>query len=145
MPIGGLMPSNVFIFMIVLFVASCGNQDENSDETEIDLLLAQTAYELNKRLPEMLDENTVLEATSGSNNYFTYFYTLTNYMIDEVDVEAFENMMRPNLINSVCTSGTFQKFISNGVTIRYIYSDKDFREFSSISVEPSVCENNARM
>ena len=116
-----------------------GIQNEISED-DINTVLVRTADELNKRLPDMVDENTILEATSGYDMQFSYFYTLVNYSINEIDVDAFENQMKANLINGVCNSRQLEPFVSKGVTITYVYADKDRKEFTTISVKPTECD-----
>ena len=114
-------------------------QSDTGEEDGVTSLLVQTSEELNRRLPDMVDENTVLEATSGSNTFFSYFYTLLNYSIDDVDVDAFVKRMQPELVKGVCGSIKLQEFLDLGVSIRHVYSDKDRIEFTSISITPADC------
>lgn len=89
----------------------------------------------------MVGENTVLESTSGYNSRFTYYYTLLNYTADEIDTDTFISQMKPVLLQNTCTSESLAPLVDQGVTIQYIYSDKDRKEITAIAVSPAECEN----
>jgi len=83
----------------------------------------------------MLDSDTRLDTTMAfPGKIFSYYYTIINYTVDEINIEAFENIMRPNLINNVKTNSDMDDFRKNGVTLNYIYRDKDGIEIIQIKI-----------
>ena len=120
-------------------LAACG--PDAGDEEAVNAYLADLSDRMNKRLPDMVEENTVLEATSGYNGKFTYYYTLLNYDADAVDPERFVKRMKPALLENACTSETMEPLIDLDVTLQYIYSDKERVEFAAIAVDPAECRD----
>jgi hypothetical protein len=122
-------------------LVSPGIQNQNTGTTDenINAILMQTSEALNRQLPEMVDDEKILEATAGFNKQFSYYFTLVDYSIDEIDIEAFRTQITPRHIEDVCSSETLQPFLREGVTISYVYADKDRREFTTISVHPADC------
>ncbi len=111
-----------------------------NEEVDINTRLRQTSEALNRQLPEMVDDEKILEATSGFNKQFSYYFTLVDYSIDEIDIDAFRSQLRPRHINDVCSSDNLEPFLKEGVTISYVYADKERNEFTTISVSPGDCE-----
>jgi hypothetical protein len=100
-----------------------------------DKSLIQFANQINQNLPIMLDSDTRLDSTMvfpGKN--FSYYYTLINYTVDEIDIEAFENLMRPIIINNVKTNSDMDDIRKNEVTLNYNYRDKDGVEITQIKI-----------
>ena len=122
--------------LIAVSVSGCG---ENMEE-DINARLRQTSEALNSQLPEMVDDEKILEATSGFNKQFSYYFTLVDYTLDDIDIDAFRTQLIPRHIADVCSSASLETFWKEGVTISYVYADKDRKEFTTISVEPGDCQ-----
>ena len=118
-------------------IISCGD----NDEVDINTRLRQTSEALNRQLPDMVDNEKILEATSGYNKQFIYYFTLVDYSIDDIDIEAFRTQLTPRHIDDVCNSESLEPFLKEGVTISYVYADKDRNEFTTISVSLMDCDN----
>jgi len=94
-----------------------------------DKNLVQTANQLNKNLPVMLDSETRLDSTMAlPGKKFSYYYTLVNYSVDELDIENFENIMKPTILNGLKTNSDLKGFRDNKVTMIYFYKDKNGNE-----------------
>lgn len=126
---------------LVLLLNACSRQDAGDDYESINERLATLAADLNKHLPDMADENTVLERTTGSNQQFSYYYTLLNYNADDIDVDAFIKQMKPQLQQSACNSDLLRPLVSRGVTIQYSYADQERNEFAIITIPATLCRN----
>ena len=138
-PLAGLVTGCGSLLLLLLGGVILGSCTDNSN-IDINTRLRQTSEALNRQLPEMVDDEKILEATSGYNKQFIYYFTLVDYSVDDIDIEAFHNQLRPRHIEDVCTSETLQPFLMEGVTINYVYADKDRREFATIAVHPTDCE-----
>jgi hypothetical protein len=103
-------------------------------------VLSKVASELNKTLPMQVDKETELMAVAGLEAVIVYSYRLINSSADDVDLTTFSSAMRPQLVNSACTTPqTRDRFLKKGVTMRYMYADKDRRHIATIDVKPSDC------
>ena len=132
---------SITLLLGVALTAACGQQNGAGNDDRTNELLVNMSDRLNKHLPDMADENTVLESTAGGNGQFTHFYTLLNYSADKVDTGAFVERMKPALLANACNSDLLEPLIDRDVTIGYVYADKDRREFATITVAPSECPN----
>ena len=135
------MATGLSAFGIWLVIAFGIQSKIDNDDGNFNAVLMQTADELNRQLPYMVDEETRLDTTPGYNMEFSYYFTLFNYSSNEIDKDAFYTQMRPSLVNQVCTSSELESFVNNGVTIRYVYSDTEGREIAQISISPSNCDD----
>lgn len=125
------------IVLCLLFLNGC-SQDNPSED--IHTLLINTSDAMNRNLPDKVSQDMLLLETAYDNMEFSYFVSVLNYSIEDVDIDAFLEFMQPNLINDVCTSERHKKFISKGVSIRYVYSDEKQQEFTAITIHPSDCK-----
>lgn len=136
-----MTPRRYALLLSIALTAACGQQNGAGNDEETNEFLVNMSDRLNKHLPDMADENTVLESTAGDNRRFTHFYTLLNYSADRVDTEAFVERMKPALLANACNSELLEPLISRDVTIGYVYADKDRKEFATITVAPAECPN----
>ncbi len=125
------------IVLCLLFLHGCGQDNPSED---IHTLLINTSDRMNVNLPDMVNQDMLLLDTAYKDMEFSYFVSVLNYSIDDVDIDAFHEFMRPNLINDICTSERHQKFISKGVSIRYVYSDEKQQEFTTMIIHPADCK-----
>ena len=94
-----------------------------------DRNLMETANQLNKNLPIMLDSETRLDSTMAlPDKKFSYYFTVVNYSVDELDIENFENIMEPKILNNIKTNSDLKQFRDNKVTMIYFYKDKNGNE-----------------
>ena len=110
------------------------NQDE-----DIHTLLENTSDAMNRNLPDMVSQDMLLLETSYEDMEYSYYVSVLNYSVGRVDVDAFVEFMHPILINDVCESERHIRFINEDVSIRYVYSDKDQQEFTTITIRPNDC------
>jgi len=101
--------------------------------------LKNAANELNSGLPMMVDAETRLDSTIALMNTFTYKYTMVNSSVDDVDVQNFNNIMRTQLFNTVCTTPDMAIFVQNNTEVNYLYVDKDSKHLSKISIDTTEC------
>jgi hypothetical protein len=102
-------------------------------------LLMQAASELNANLPMNVDADTILFATVGVQNKFTYNYKLPNYEKENIDIPAFVNNMTPSITNSVCTIEDMQTFRNMEIIVSYSYFDADQKQITEINVDTKKC------
>ncbi|SHF84608.1 zinc ribbon domain-containing protein [Dysgonomonas macrotermitis] len=103
----------------------------------IDKIMMETASELNKSCPVMIDSETRLDNTSAlPNNTFQYNYTLINWEKDSLDVAALEDYLEPNLINNAKTNPQMKSLRDNNVILNYSYRDRTGIHLFIISVKP---------
>lgn len=102
-------------------------------------LLMQAASELNANLPMNVDADTILFATAGVQNKFTYNYKLPNYEKENIDIPAFVENMRPSITNSVCTIEDMKAFRKMEIIVSYSYFDTNQKQVTEINVDTKEC------
>lgn len=108
-----------------------------SGKTRIDKALMQTANEINKNLPLMLNQHTRLETTIASpGNKFLYRYTILNIDLNSFNDRQFTDEMKPRLINEYATKEEMKTFREMNVELTYSYLSEDGRELASITISP---------
>lgn len=102
-----------------------------------DRVLIQTASELNKTLPMMVDSETRLDTTvPGPGKKFTYVYTLVNQDGSNLDATVLQNKLKPKILAGYKTSDAMKVFRDANVEMDYQYKDKNGNFLCKISVSP---------
>jgi hypothetical protein len=105
------------------------------------MALSKLASDMNKTLPMMIDKDTELVATVGLPDMFVYNYRLVNHAAQDLDPKKINELMKPGIINSACTTPeTREQFLQKGLSLRYSYADKDRQHVTSIDVTPQDCK-----
>jgi protein TonB len=136
------------LFLVIVFSGGIGkfvgktamdNYYSGKKEGLIDEVLLRTASELNSRLPMMVDSDTRLDSTTGTNNTFRYNYTLVNYASSTISASELTSAIGQTLVNKVCTSKDTESFLRSGVTVSFAYFGNDGKQIALLSVAPSEC------
>ncbi len=127
------------ILLICLMTGVLHGCDQQDDPDEIHIMARNTSNAMNSNLPDMVNQDMLLLETDYEEMLFSYYVSVLNYSVHSVDVDAFVEFMRPNLVENVCTLDRHQEFINRGISIRYVYSDEDQVEFTSITIQPNDC------
>ncbi|MBS7254355.1 hypothetical protein [Flavobacterium branchiicola] len=99
--------------------------------------LMQTASELNKTCPIMVDKDTRLDnSVALPGDIFQYNYTLVNLDKKDVQIEKLKEFLVPTVKNFVKTSSDMKFARDNNVTVNYHYKDKNGVELLTVSVLP---------
>jgi len=106
-----------------------------------DKALMETASEINKSCPIMIDNATRLDnAIALPDNVFQYNYTLVNMTKDSININELKGYIEPTIINFVKTNPDMQTIRDNKVTVNYYYKDKVGVYLFTISVKPEQYE-----
>lgn len=102
--------------------------------------LNEVAAELNKQLPKAIDADTELVNITGLEGVFVYHYRLVNLSAGEVDGTALGAEMKPQVAKAACgMAETRDKFLKQGITLRYTYGDRTGTAITSFDVVPADC------
>ena len=97
------------------------------------------ASRLNKTVPFMVDKETELTTTIGSEGQFLYKYRLVNMVVDQVDVGELMNELKKQAKSGACSIPVTRELLKAGVTMRYSYSDKNFVYIGDFRITPPDC------
>jgi hypothetical protein len=102
-----------------------------------DKALMETANEINKSCPIMVDNETRLDNTTAlPEKVFQYNYTLINITKDLIDIDEFQSAMEPTIKNLVRTSPDMKLMRDNNTTLKYFYKDMNGEHLLTIWVKP---------
>ena len=119
--------------------SSVDNYYSGKKEGTIDGVLLQTSSKLNEKLPMMVNSETRLDSTVGTNKTMRYNYTLINYSATNISAQDISKALGQKLVNNVCTTKSMQIFVKNGITVSYAYHGNEGKQITVISVAPSQC------
>jgi hypothetical protein len=103
----------------------------------LDKIMMESAGEINKTCPIMVDAETRLDnAIALPDNIFQYNYTLINVADGNLDTEKARAIIEDNLINMVKTNPQMKFQRDNKTTLNYNYKDKTGKFLFLIAVTP---------
>jgi hypothetical protein len=105
----------------------------------IDKVLMNTASEINKTCPVMVDEFTRLDnAIALPNSTFQYNYSIINHDKTEMNLDTAKKYIEPVLLNKVKTDPDLKYFRDNDVILVYNYRDKNGVFVVKYSITPDM-------
>ncbi len=108
-------------------------------ENDVELVLQGAVDMLSKQLPIMVDQDTQLKRVSSDGKVLTLHYVLVNITVEELDLEAYAEAMRPALLQNSCTVPSFKGLIDQGGRLAYSYRDRDGREIYNLQLGAEDC------
>ncbi len=102
--------------------------------------LKKVAAEVNRTLPKMVDSETEMTSVDGLDATAVYNYRLVNVEAASVNAEQLVGALKPQVTKAVCAAPqTRDKFLRQGITLRYTYADKNGQRVASFDVVPTDC------
>ena len=105
----------------------------------IDKVLMNTASEINKTCPVMVDQYTRLDNTVAlPNSTFQYNYSIINNDKTEINLDTAKKYIEPVLLNRVKTDPGLKFFRDKDVILIYNYRDKNGVFVVKYSITPDM-------
>ena len=105
----------------------------------IDRILMNTASEINKTCPVIVDQFTRLDNTLALPDHsFQYNYTIMNNVKSEVNLDTAKKYIEPAILNRIRTDPGLKFFRDKSVTMIYNYRDKNGVFVVKYSVTPEM-------
>jgi len=124
----------LFLLQVISFAGSGAIKPQQNE-------LADLAVEVNKTLPRMADESTELTSVEARENTFVYNHTMPEYAVEDLDLEAFGEAMRVQVVAHVCSTPQIRElFLDKGIQVKYAYVDRNGTEIAVIDVDRSHCD-----
>ncbi|WP_156812345.1 hypothetical protein [Legionella tunisiensis] len=95
--------------------------------------------QIQKSLPSKIDSDTEIYAISFDNKTITYSYRLLKADKSSIDLNYFNENIKPELIKEVCSDEDLSRYINQGIIFSAIYDDKNGAELGRASVKPGDC------
>lgn len=119
---------------------SLTNNQQPLDELSIEEGFLEAEKLINSRAPIKIDDETRLnKAVAGPGDLMTYFYSLTNVTLGDVNPASVLEDIKPKLLASLCSNADMQPVLQAGAKLIYVYSDKDGEEVGRIDVVAADC------
>ncbi|WP_108822665.1 hypothetical protein [Dysgonomonas sp. Marseille-P4361] len=90
--------------------------------------------ELNEQLPADYPGGVRIEKAELDGDVFKYYYSLSSDM--EVSSEEFVSNFRDNVVSMVVNQSDLRIFRDDGMTIAFVFQNKDGSVFAEIKVTP---------
>ena len=146
----------LFVIGIILFVAiimiasrlintpspylTSDNGQELPTEASIEEGFMEAEKFINSRARIKIDDETqLIKALAGPGDLMTYYYSLTNVTIDDVNPTAVLEDIKPKLLASLCKNADMQPVLKAGAKLVYVYSDKNNEDVGRIEVVEADC------
>ncbi|MGH9895757.1 MAG: hypothetical protein ACREA0_27990, partial [bacterium] len=111
------------------------NTDPSSKKT-----LDAVARAPNRELPVMIDDQTELIELEGLEGVLVYRYRLTKILPGQISGDALVQQLRPAVSVNTCSDDESRKrFLDNGVTLRYVYTDAHRGAIAQFDVSADDC------
>jgi hypothetical protein len=104
-----------------------------NNKEDFQKILNQTAEDMNKKCPQTVDAETRLDNVIALPNEIRYSYTLVNYDIAALNVDTFNALMEPTLLNNAKTNPDLKIFRDNKTIMTWVYNDKSGKFITKIS------------
>lgn len=125
----------IIIFAFISFVLRLAF---NSPPTTLNDDLIKAANQINSSAPIIIDSTTRFDRVNALNgNTFQYHYTLTSLEFSEIDTTILKSNWRETMIEHLKNDPNISLFKNNGVIIQAKYVDKNDRQVTIVSVNPS--------
>lgn len=110
---------------------------------EIGAALSQAAATLNAKLPQQIDEETVLVTVIvlPASLQLIYNYKMILHTKKELDTAHFAFNMREELVPRVCGDKNTRPLIENDATMVYSYYDKTMTQVARIRLTKAACKD----
>jgi hypothetical protein len=102
--------------------------------------LQKVSSELNKGLPQRIDNDIELRSTYAQIGAFGYMFVFINYNAGEADSELFLAKQSPQVKNFACTNPRMKRFFDDNVDVIYSYYGKDMKHVVEIVVTSNDCK-----
>ncbi len=110
-----------------------------SEDSDINDLLQKTAESVKKQLPvDIKDMNlSIVDCNARPNRIFEYTYRLHNEKSDEFDSIQYKIKAYPAMQETLKNNSSLKAFAGQGVSLCYIYQDKDGKYLCTITIAPN--------
>ena len=131
------------LFVAMFLLVSCDNVGEAVSNKAQNFAVSTLAEEVNKKTPQMVDQETELYKAAAVGSNLQYHYKLVNYSKAQLDTAFFEKNMKKQLYSSTCENEKLKPLLSLGAGVSYHYVDKNSEALVDFLVTPEDCKAGA--
>ncbi len=90
--------------------------------------------------PTMIDDQTELVKLEGLEGVLVYHYRLTKIPPGQISAEVLVGQLRPVVTSNTCAvKETRDRFLENGVVLRYVYNDSMNGKIGEFDIVAADC------
>lgn len=97
---------------------------------------------MSANLPEMLNPESELYKVSASEREFTYWIRLVARDASGFDPDKLQQIVRANLLPSICGAADMKRMMSLGASYRYQLAGRDTKPITSVVFSASDCTSS---
>ena len=120
--------------IIIMSTIALANSTENATGNG----LQKWAKEVNKKLPEKIDSDTILQRASGDNGHLEFHFKLLKVSSNDIDINTSKSNLKGKVISTVCNN-ELAVLLKNKIPIHYYYEDKNNMKAFNFIIHPSDC------
>ena len=133
-----LVLGSIVAFSCVVLVA-WGASDAVGEDA-IDKMLREQAEIVSNMTLSHDNTGVQLERAEAGKRTFTYYYIMHKNLKTDYEPGQFKKTAGAFLKKEVCFSSHMKKdFFANGVTVKYVYQDKNKELIDAITITPNMC------
>lgn len=111
-----------------------------SDDQSIEEGFLEAEAFINAQAPIKIDDQTRLnKAIAGPGDLMTYYYSLTQVTVADVEPATVLKDIKPKVLKSLCSNPDMQPVLQAGARLVYVYSDMAGKEVGRINVTAADC------
>jgi|SRR5690625_2863278 len=145
-PLGLLLSIPIAAFCLYLLAYSSDSSNIQkgasvaSVTSTVHEALLKDSYELNKKLPMLVDESLRIDSSHVVGKTLVYNATLLQYASRDVtQQDLYATFYKPQLAR-ICSAPNIKALKRLHVTMQYVYFGKDNGKIGTVSIDPSSCQ-----
>ena len=128
------------LLVVTFLLVSCDDVGDAVSNKAQNFAVSTLAEEVNKKTPQMVDQETELYKAVAVGSNLQYHYKLVNYSKAQLDTAFFEQNMKKQLYSSTCENEKLKPLLSLGASVSYYYVDKNAVALVDFLVSPEDCK-----
>ena len=133
-----------FVFVSILCFASLSivawRASDAVAEDAIEKMLRKGAETINNMTISADDTGVKLERAEAGKRTFTYYYIMSKNLKTDYKPGQFKKISQTFLEKEVCASSIMKRdFFDNGVTVNYVYQDRNRDVIETLTITPKIC------
>lgn len=87
-----------------------------------------------------IDTDTRLDSVATTGNQFIYTNTLINYTAEQMVPNQLDQVIKENVLDTICPNKDMEGFIERGVVVTYRYLGKNGNFITELSLDTITCK-----
>tara|TARA_B110000037_G_scaffold202380_1_gene244490 strand:+ start:1412 stop:2107 length:696 start_codon:yes stop_codon:yes gene_type:complete len=120
-------------------VANILQATDTDTDTDTDTAIRNEIDMANKSMPTKIDDDTLITSMALNDGDIHYNYTLVNWEVGELDMDAFRTTMASQIKNNACDTPETRELLDEHRKLVYSYRDKNGNPITQIIISEEDC------